>query len=239
MSADLIQASTLNIENEEYKQNSNLIVEAVPLRDQVVDIVRRMILKGELKSEEQISERQISEMLKISTTPVKEAFRTLHVEGLIYSKPRKGSYISRMAKEHILQIVFMRSALDGVAAYFAAINGTDEHFFIMEQALKQVGDLISSNASHEEISEKNTLFHMTLRKAAGNEYLRNLIMTMRSADITFREMSLNISEEPNRAYKEHVEIFKAVSNRESDEAEKLMIGHIRRVALFVMEDAKR
>ena len=53
------------------------IVEAIPIREQVADIIRKMIVNGELKADQQISEREISQMLMVSTTPVKEAFRVL------------------------------------------------------------------------------------------------------------------------------------------------------------------
>lgn len=58
------------------------IIESKPLREQVADIVRGMILRGEIKAGEQISERTIGQMLHVSTTPVKEAFRSLQAEVL-------------------------------------------------------------------------------------------------------------------------------------------------------------
>ena len=53
------------------------IVASRPLREQVADIIRGMILRGELGPGEQLSERAIGQMLQVSTTPVKEALRTL------------------------------------------------------------------------------------------------------------------------------------------------------------------
>lgn len=70
------------------------IVEAAPIRDQVADILRKRIISGDLANGEKLSERQISAELNISTTPVKEAFRLLQAEGLIYTLPRKGSFVS-------------------------------------------------------------------------------------------------------------------------------------------------
>lgn len=96
------------------------IIESKPLREQVADIVRGMILRGEIKAGEQISERTIGQMLHVSTTPVKEAFRSLQAEGLIYTRPRRGSFVSEISIDNMLEIAFMRSALEGVAAYYAA-----------------------------------------------------------------------------------------------------------------------
>ena len=79
------------------------IVEAAPIRDQVADILRKRIISGDLANGEKLSERQISAELNISTTPVKEAFRLLQAEGLIYTLPRKGSFVSANASEHAYQ----------------------------------------------------------------------------------------------------------------------------------------
>ena len=66
------------------------IIESKPLREQVADIVRGMILRGEIKAGEQISERTIGQMLHVSTTPVKEAFRSynsLSLPGMYWEFP--------------------------------------------------------------------------------------------------------------------------------------------------------
>jgi DNA-binding GntR family transcriptional regulator len=58
---------------------------------------------------------------------------------------------------------------------------------------------------------------------------------MRSIDRTFREMSLEIDkDEPSRAFKEHSNILDAVKKGDSELAERLMNGHIRRVANSIM-----
>ncbi len=95
-------------------QLKDRIVESKPLRDQVADIVREMILKGQFKAGQQISERSIGQMLNVSTTPVKEAFRSLQAEGLIYTRPRRGSFVSEITIEDMLEIAFMRSALEAL-----------------------------------------------------------------------------------------------------------------------------
>jgi len=212
-----------------------MIVEALPLRDQVADIIRRMILKGELLHDEQISERQISQRLNISTTPVKEALRVLHTEGLVYTKPRVGSFVSQIPKEHMMQVVSMRGALEGVAAYYAAIYAMPEELHTLSEVLRQVSVYLEKKEDPLLIAKQNNIFHSILRKASRNEYLVNLIMTMRSIDNTFREMSLEVDQdETGRALKEHIAILDAVKQRNSNLAEQLMNRHIRRVAHSVV-----
>ena len=208
------------------------IVEAVSLREQVAGIIRRMIVTDELKANSAISERQISQTLGVSTTPVKEAFRILESEGLLYSVARKGSFVSEFSKRNMLQIVFMRSSLEGVAAYFASKNATDEEIALMEDALKMAGELIDKNELSPEIAEYNEVFHNTLRSASKNEYLISLIRNMRNVDDTIRNVAATTDEiEPPRAQIEHLEILKAVKEHSAETAERLIVSHIRRVGL--------
>lgn len=219
------------------------IVEAIPIREQVADIIRKMIVNGELKADQQISEREISQMLMVSTTPVKEAFRVLESEGLLYSIPRKGSYISKLSRKNILQTVFMRGALEGVAAFFAARNATYNEIMIMEEALNCAGELVDKAQLTSEIAvrltENNNLFHSTLRSASKIPYLVGLIDNMRSIDQSIRSAAVTSTiDERIRAQKEHLAILKAVKEQNSEKAEQLINAHVRRVGIFVlaMED---
>lgn len=219
--------------------NTYKIIEQVPIRDQVADIVRRKVLKGEFQGDEKITERQISEMLNVSVTPVKEAFRVLQSEGLIYTKPRIGSFVSAFSKEITFQLVFMLGALEGTAAYFAAKFVTDEDICLMEEALKEAGELLDP-LKLTSLSKKNKEFHSILRNASHNDYLINLINNLQSLDRTFNEVSLSSDiNEPLKAHYDHLSILKAVKRRDPEESEKRMVKHIRRIALFVMEDQEK
>ena len=219
------------------------IVEAIPIRDQVVEIIREMILNGELEPEQQLSERQLGRELHVSTTPIKEAFRILQSEGLLYSVPRKGSFVSEFSKRNVLQTVYIRGVLEGVAAYFACQNITDHEIDIMEKALTRSGKFILKKKVDSEvvrgIETQNALFHSTLRNASQNSHLIGLIENMRSIDKTIRQVSLRRdTEEQIRAHKEHLGIFEAMKARNGKEAEALMNAHVRRVGNYVVENNK-
>ena len=220
------------------------IIESKPLRDQVADIVRGMILSGELKAGEQISERNIGQMLNVSTTPVKEAFRSLQAEGLIYTRPRRGSFVAEISIDSMLQIAFMRSSLEGVAAYYAALTITDEQVKELRSILNTSEILLASGDLEGNINEKihqyNMLFHSNIRKVCGNSYLNNQIETLRTIDYRFRKIShMEYIEEPVAAHQEHKAILEALNDRDPVLSEQRMVSHIRRVATFVVDYAKK
>lgn len=216
--------------------SENTIVQSLPLREQVADIVRVMILKGELKQGQPVSERFISQMLNVSTTPVKEAFRVLQAEGLIYSIARKGSYVSPSSIANMKQITFIRSSMEGVAAYYAALNATEEEIAHMGELLDKAGSVIRNHESLQRFSDLNFEFHSILRNASRNPYLTNMLASLRSIDRSMRSVNLDLKDlEPAQDHAEHLAIFDAVKNRNPELAEQSIINHIRRVAHTVFD----
>lgn len=215
------------------------IEEVAPIRDQVADILRQQILNGELQPETQISERQLSQDFDVSTTPIKEALRILQSEGLIVTKPRRGSFVAETTKDQLLALTFMRSSLEGVAAYWATIYASEEELLHMQEALAHSEELIKAGAPIKQISDSNVQFHRVLRNACRNQYLLNILSNMRSMDITIRARSFTIDEvEPARAHKEHMRVLTAVLKRDSKEAEQAMIDHIRRISTMTINAEK-
>ena len=205
------------------------IVEAVPIRDQVADILRKRIISGDLANGERLSERQISAELNISTTPVKEAFRLLQAEGLIYTLPRKGSFVSANASEHAYQVMLLRSSIDGVAAYLAAKRINEELYNAIEDPLMKAEKLINTGTDDgEAISQYNDQFHMAIREASGNEQVIAMGNNLTSIDKSLRRLINRDSTLMKSRHSEHKQILECIRRGSCEEAEMAMVHHIRK-----------
>ena len=205
------------------------IVEAGPIRDQVADILRKRIISGDLANGERLSERQISAELNISTTPVKEAFRLLQAEGLIYTLPRKGSFVSANASEHAYQVMLLRSSIDGVAAYLAAKRINEELYNAIEDPLMKAEKLINKGADDgEAISQYNDQFHMAIREASGNEQVIAMGNNLSSIDKSLRRLINRDSTLMKSRHSEHKQILECIRRGSCEEAEMAMVHHIRK-----------
>ena len=212
------------------------IVEAAPIRDQVADILRKRIISGDLANGEKLSERQISTELNISTTPVKEAFRLLQAEGLIYTLPRKGSFVSANASEHACQAMLLRSSIDGVAAYLAAKRRNEELYQTMEGPLMKAEELINNGAEDgETISHYNDLFHIAIREASGNKQIIAMGNHLSSIDKSLRRL---VNQDPvsvTSRHSEHKQILELIRRGSCEEAEQTMVHHIRKANMPLLK----
>lgn len=67
----------------------------LPIYEQLVSGVSQLISSGELKPDERLpAVREVAKQLGINPNTVQKAYAMLEQQGLIYSMPAKGSYVS-------------------------------------------------------------------------------------------------------------------------------------------------
>ncbi len=203
------------------------------IREQIADIIRQEIITERLKPGQQIVEREISNLLNVSTTPVKEAFRTLESEGLMISIPRRGTFVTDFAKQSIEQTNIIRSSLEGAAARIAAARMDKEQIDELEKLLKLAKGYLNAGKLEEAV-KINTKFHQTIRNAGNNSFLISSIKTLKSYENTFRYKALEDPDEREKGYNEHFSILQAIKAGDLELVETLMRNHIRRSSMHVM-----
>jgi GntR family transcriptional regulator of vanillate catabolism len=85
--------------------------------------LRDMILSGQLRPGERISELQAVDITGVSRTPVRLALVRLEDEGLLQAIPSGGFMVKAFTERDILDSIELRGTLEGLAARFAAERG--------------------------------------------------------------------------------------------------------------------
>lgn len=76
----------------------------VPIYEQIIDQIKTMIRKGDLKQNDQLpSVRALSKELKISALTVKKAYDELEREGFTVTVHGKGSYVTAANTELMME----------------------------------------------------------------------------------------------------------------------------------------
>lgn len=111
--------------------------EFLTLKDHVYNYIAEQIRGGSLVAGKKINENSISEKLKISRTPVREALIQLASEGLLENVPRKGFIIKHLNVDEAKEIYLIIGIMDGIAVSLACP-------FVTEQTLKDMEFYITS-----------------------------------------------------------------------------------------------
>lgn len=84
-------------------------------RIEVSAILRDAIVTGRLRPGQHLKEIDISQQMKVSRSPVREAFRQLEQEGLLVSIPNQGCYVKEFSAQEIRELYVLRAALENLA----------------------------------------------------------------------------------------------------------------------------
>jgi len=211
---------------------------------EIIEQLRELIEKGELKPGDKLmSEREMAEKLQVSRSSVREAFLALELMGILESKSGEGTYISSvsgsaeaiqpltmmllMEKGTSFELLEVRRILEGEAAYLAAGRASKEQLEKIKKYLSMMEDDYQKDCLGE---EADASFHVALSEATGNRVLQNLmskvsdllIKTMRES----REKMFSKSENRRILQQQHRDIFKAVVERNPEEARKAIHRHL-------------
>jgi DNA-binding GntR family transcriptional regulator len=99
---------------------------AAPLREQVIEALRRAILDFQLKPGQRLVERELIEQLGVSRTTIREALRELTSEGLVTVVPQKGAMVTAPSLDDAIDLYEVRAALESLVVRRFVERATDE-----------------------------------------------------------------------------------------------------------------
>jgi GntR family transcriptional regulator of vanillate catabolism len=202
----------------------------------VVQELRGLILRGDLKAGERITETAAADMLGVSRTPVRLALSILEQENLVEGETNKGFWVREYTVEEYENTLAVRANLDGMAARLAAQNGLSaENLATLEQVIEGSEILLRKQRFASDdlqiYARWNAIFHETIALAAGNRPL--IRMLERDMPLRFRSARLIFPFDPGKArelivhsHRDHINILEAMKNREGSRADYLMQEHV-------------
>jgi DNA-binding GntR family transcriptional regulator len=190
----------------------------------VHDVLRRLILDGELAPGAEISQLELSQQLSVSRTPLREALRLLEREGLVVnSGPHRSVKISSLNMRDLDDLYSLRVMGEGLAIWLTVPTLRGDDIARLEHEL-DLGD----PAAHRR-------FHAGLRTGAGSrlrEHLDRLFEHAERYQLAYRQHQ----DEASFAIKvaEHRAILDACIARDRQLARELLVDHVADTAMSLM-----
>jgi len=197
----------------------------VPLHKEVADRIRDMIRKGLLKKGDRIVEKHFCEEMGISRTPLREALRILHKEGLIDLAPNRGAYVAEPSIQEIREMFDVMGILEGACAKAATERMTEANLQKIEK-LHQKLEQHYRVRDHERYLRVNQRYHGLIQEMTGNKTLIDVINGLRQKILLYRYRQLYQPERFDKSIQEHRAILEAFRRRDSFAAEAAMKTHL-------------
>jgi DNA-binding GntR family transcriptional regulator len=210
-------------ESQTVTQNLAALAVARPDRvaDQVYRHLRQAILSGTIKPGARLRETEIASALKVSRTPVREAISRLVGDWLVRAIDTGGVEVTD-ATEEIVEIFYIREALEICAGRLAATRITPEQLAVLDDLAKS-----ARNASFRERVRLNQVFHLAIAEASGSKRLVAMIRDFREYFHNARWVSRQDSKLFKRAVEDHRKIVAALRARSPDRVERALRSHLR------------
>jgi DNA-binding GntR family transcriptional regulator len=193
---------------------------------QVADMLRDMIMTGELKEGDKVNEGKLCSTMGISKTPLREALRVLSVEGLIELVPNRGSFVTKPTLEEITEMFDIMGLLEGFCARSACEKMTAKEFARLEKIHTKLEEKFELR-NHEDYIRINNQYHSYLQEIAGNRTLNQIVTGLRKKILLYRFQSLNMPERFKSSIQEHRQLIEAFRAHNHQQAETLMREHLK------------
>lgn len=217
------------------KLNVQPIVADFSLKNMIYERLKAAITSMNIYAEDaelRLDERQLSEKMAISRTPIREALARLEQEGLVHIVPRKGVYIVRKTKAEILEMITVWAALESMAARLVTRTASDTEIASLRQMFGTFEDK-QVEAKIDEYSDTNVRFHQAILTLSKCGLLRatadNLFIHMRS----IRMRTIGEKDRAHRSIIDHMHIIEALEARDTELAERLVREHTLNLAEHV------
>jgi DNA-binding GntR family transcriptional regulator len=204
------------------------------LHQEVATRLRQRIVEGLIEPGAKLNERELSESLKVSRTPLREAIKMLAAEGLVELLPNRGAVALQLSEQDVADTFEVIAGLEGQSGELAAQRITQEEL----DELKALHYEMLAAYTRRDLSTYysiNAQIHALINQAA-----RNTVLTQTWRNVNARLQSLRFRSNLNadkwqRAVKEHDRMLELLAARDSAGMRALMVQHLEHKRDAVLE----
>ncbi len=205
--------------------NSAFDIDQSSLSDRAYQVIKDLVLSGELKAGESISERSLATKFGLSRTPLREALRRLEQYGLVVSRPRSATQVASLAPAEAEDVSHVRAALEVAGVRLLIDRASDEDIDDLE-ALAGKCQTALDRGDIAETFERDSEFHIEIARRSKNRHLLDQYVRM-DAKVQLLRLVLHLPPQYLRIFvSQHAPLLAAIRTRDTDRAVALMERHV-------------
>jgi DNA-binding GntR family transcriptional regulator len=204
------------------------------LHQEVAVRLRQRIVEGHLAPGAKLNERELSESLHVSRTPLREAIKMLAAEGLVELLHNRGAVVAQMSQQDVADTFEVIAGLEGQSGALAAQRITDDELAEI-RALHYEMLAAYTRRDLPTYYSINAQIHTLINAAARNPVLTQ---TWRNVNARLQAMRFrsNVDEAKwKRAVKEHERMVELLAQRDANALRELMTQHLEHKRDAVLE----
>lgn len=199
------------------------------LSEQIANSVKEEILSGKFPPGVRILQEDIAERFGASRSPVREALRILEAEGLINLIAHTGAWISKLSLAECEEMYQIRERIEPLLLRLSIPNISES--VITE--LQEVAIQMQATKDVETFLKLDRQFHLLSYSKAETTLVGNMVNRLWNTTQHYRRAysQLVVASSFKLAHYEHQLLIAAIVKKDTEDAERILYGHIRRTRL--------
>lgn len=193
------------------------------LYDKVYNYLYEEIITQNIKPGQAIVEQEISGLLGVSRTPVREVLKKLETEGLVKHYSSRGTFVKEVTTQDIEEIFELRSIFEEMALRSAIHKIPDEELEELESLLNSLEFGVNTA---EEFYETDRSLHRVIISYSKNQRMADFLKTINSQAEMLRRISAMTPKRLQKSKQEHLEIIGAIKERDIEKAVNSLHTHL-------------
>ena len=192
------------------------------------EAIKTRILDGTYEPGEKLSEEDLAAAVGVSRTPVREALRRLHAEGLVDWEANRGATVPAWNDQDLEEIFELRALLEGYGAELAAARITEKEISRLRELSTEMEQYAAGMAEDraDRIAVCNAEFHEIILSAGRNRRLSALLGAVVQTPLVNRTFRRYDDAAMARSMSHHRELIDAFETGDRAWAGSVMRAHI-------------
>lgn len=198
---------------------------AASLGQQVADIVRQRIVRGDLKKGDRITEEGLAEEFQVSRGPVRDAITQLSFEKLVEVHKPRGVYVVGLDDDDVDQLYSLRSALEQLALQRAMRVGDDERWRASREAVSRM--IAAADAGdHAAFLAADLDFHAEIYTLADHPRLEAAWQQYLPTFAALLDVTINHDEDLHDSAADHDRLYEVMRSGDVAAASGVLAEHL-------------
>lgn len=199
------------------------------IADQVYGTVKSSIMKLQIAPGTAMSEKEISERLNVSRTPVREAFIRMEKEGLVRIYPQRGTYVSRISIDRAKEERFLRESLE-IAVLREFCQEHSEMALIKMRRILEDQEQALKDQAYDKFMDDDDDFHNMLYEETNKKLCADVIKNSNVDYYRLRCLSVIVSGGIAKLnLDQHRELVNLICEKNVEGACQLLTKHLRKL----------
>lgn len=216
---------SMSSSNEKEGQATDLTSGRITLAERAYREIHRRITSNELPAGAVFLEQDLTSLLGMSRTPVREAMIRLAKEGMVELRPRHGMRVLPLSEQDMREIYQILTALESEAAEEIARDGLPAQVLDAMRATITEMDRALDADDLTAWADADDKFHRLLIESCPNRRLRELVPQLMAQSRRARLLTLKLRPKPVSSNRDHLALVDAIERRDAEAARRIHREH--------------